>query len=262
MTPSKVVTLDNTEVASIYPRKVNADDVAAVGSGDDDGATDQISEATVNVDGFVTDDTRGTILDPECSDIDNANVADDDNHSNQDSDTDYVEFLEDVFMQVPPPEKISWSDIIERNGSDVEDDENSEYEFTAFVDTLASVEDPNVIANRVKKQAEFAGFVAFVQTPDTLANTDFLPPSEEDDVNSVEKAWEEIVSGMAEPEAVEAAPLLSWALSWFNPAAWSQPQEVTLEKNVKEVGPVDECMSETDCASETSSQAIMQMQMV
>jgi len=83
----------------------------------------------------------------------------------------------------------------------------------------------------------------------------FLPQRENDDENSVEKVWDEIVSGMADPKAntevVEESPLLSWALSWFNPAAWSQPVEV----------PGEVCMSETD-ASEASSQAIIQMQMV
>lgn len=248
--------MDNTEVvaAPIDQHKVNADD-GAIATVD---TANQNSRATVTVngDGSATD-TSDAILEPECSDIDNGNVADDDNHSNQDSDADYTEFLEDVFMQVPPPENITWPDIIERRVSDVED-ENSEGGFAVFMDALNSEEDPDVTAKRTK----FAGFVAFVQTPDTLTNTDFLTPSGEDDENSVEKAWEEIVSGMAPPE--EAASLLTWALSWFNPAAWyqQQPVEVTLEKKGKEVDPADELMSETDCASEVSSQAIMQMQMV
>jgi len=254
------------------------DDVAAttaaaaatvVGS-DDDEATNTNSDTPVDIDGStaVTSDAT-TTNELDGSDIDKVTITDDDNHSHQDSDADYTEFLEDVFMQVPPPENISWSDIIERNmqqqqneeenGKRDAEEENSEGEFTAFMNTLATAEDPDVVAKRAKKQAEFAGFVAFVETPDALGSTDFLPPRGDgsDDENSVEKAWEEVVSGMAPP--VDAAPLLTWALSWFNPAAWHQPaeEEVMLEKKEKEVDPADECMSETDCASEVSSRSIL-----
>lgn len=233
MTPDEVISADADTTIDA--------DVAVVGGGVDavDAPANQTAEATVNTDDDATNEPND----------------DEDNHSNQDSDLDYTEFLEDVFMQVPPPEKISWSDIIERKSENGADENSSEGDFAAFVDSLAIEEDPDVIEKRMKKQAEFAGFVAFVETPDKLVNTDFLPPLGSDDENSVEKVWDDIVSGMAEPtantEVVEEAPLLSWALSWFNPAAWSQPVEV----------PGEVCMSETD-ASEASSQAIIQMQMV
>lgn len=245
--------------------------VAEVVGSDDAEATNTNSDAAIPIDGSTSETSdAATTNEPERSDIDKINdIADDDNHSHQDSDADYTEFLEDVFMQVPPPENISWSDIIERNmqqqqneeenGKSDAEEENSEGEFTAFMNTLATAEDPDVVAKRAKKQAEFAGFVAFVETPDALGSTDFLPPRGDgsDDENSVEKAWEEVVSGMA--PSVDAAPLLTWALSWFNPAAWYQPveEEVTLEKKEKEVDPTDECMSETDCASEVSSRSIL-----
>jgi len=247
MTPDEVISADADTTIDA--------DVAVVGGGVDavDAPANQTAEATVNTDDDATNEPND----------------DEDNHSNQDSDLDYTEFLEDVFMQVPPPEKISWSDIIERKSENGADENSSEGDFAAFVDSLAIEEDPDVIEKRMKKQAEFAGFVAFVETPDKLVNTDFLPPLGSDDENSVEKVWDDIVSGMAEPtantEVVEEAPLLSWALSWFNPAAWSQPVEVpgevSLEKKEKKVGPADDCISETD-ASEASSQAIIQMQMV
>ena len=248
------------------------DVAAAVVVGRDNAeATNTNSDASVDINGStaVTSDAT-TPNEPGGSDIDKVIITDDDNHSHQDSDADYTEFLEDVFMQVPPPEDISWSDIIERNvqqmqqeqvenGKSDAEDENSEGEFTAFMNTLATAEDPDVVAKRAKKQAEFAGFVVFVETPDALGSTDFLPPRGDgsDDENSVEKAWEEVVLGMAPP--VDAAPLLTWALSWFNPAAWYQPveEEVTLEKKEKDINPADECMSETDCASEVSSRSIM-----
>ena len=247
MTPDEVISADADTTIDA--------DVAVVGGGVDavDAPANQTAEATVNTDDDATNEPND----------------DEDNHSNQDSDLDYTEFLEDVFMQVPPPEKISWSDIIERKSDNSADENSSQGDFTAFVDSLATEEDPDVIEKRMKKQAEFVGFVAFVETPDKLVNTDFLPPLGSDDENSVEKVWDDIVSGMAEPtantEVVEEAPLLSWALSWFNPAAWSQPVEVpgevSLEKKEKKVGPADDCMSETD-ASEASSQAVIQMQMV
>jgi hypothetical protein len=255
-----------------YDMNDDEDVAAAVVVGRDNAeATNTNSDASVDINGStaVTSDAT-TSNEPGGSDIDKVIITDDDNHSHQDSDADYTEFLEDVFMQVPPPEDISWSDIIERNvqqmqqeqvenGKSDAEDENSDGEFTAFMNTLATAEDPDVVAKRAKKQAEFAGFVAFVETPDALGSTDFLPPRGDgsDDENSVEKAWEEVVSGMAPP--VDAAPLLTWALSWLNPAAWYQPaeEEVTLEKKEKEVDPTDECMSETDCASEVSSRSIL-----
>ena len=87
-----------------YDMNDDEDVAAAVVVGRDNAeATNTNSDASVDINGStaVTSDAT-TSNEPGGSDIDKVIITDDDNHSHQDSDADYTEFLEDVFMQVPP----------------------------------------------------------------------------------------------------------------------------------------------------------------